>query len=258
MTEGRRSWHVALWIAGLPVMIAGLRIWMFSQGDSTLLRVLLESLPVLTVLTASTLQVLPWVLITFGAMLLFNFSTRRVVWMWMARNRGITFLGCIAALLIAMVTPLWSLLAMVAIYVAVGVLVIARRSEKPWGTWLTAQSERMDNKDPAGALVGLIVLPLLLNQFTSFTTFWLPREIVTVDGRPTNAYVLTVSGEWTTLLTPERAVLRVATAEVSERIVCDQGETQTLLNLRSDKKSDPELCDPGKPIAPVIDSPEGD
>lgn len=233
-------------------MIAGLRLLMFSQGDGTLIRVLLETLQVLPILIASTLQVLPWALAVLASILIFNASSRALVWTWMSRNGPVAYVAVMAAVLTLFVTPLLVLLIIVVLYLLLGLVVVASQKEAKGAKALTKFLRKGDNEDPRSAFVGLLLFPLLLSQFTNFSTFWLPREIVTVDERAVNGYVLETSAEWTTVLTPDRAILRYRTAEVTDRIVCDQGETRTLLNFVSERKGDPESCEPGKPIAPTI------
>lgn len=174
------------------------------------------------------------------------------MWAWMGRNGPVAYVGIIAAFLTLFVTPLLGLLTIALLYLVLGFVVVASRSEARWAKAVSKFLRKIDNDDPRSAFVGLLVFPLLISQFTNFSTFWLPREIITVNERTINGYVLETSSEWTTVLTPDRAVLRYRTVDVSDRLVCDQGETRTLLNFASERKGDPETCTPGNPIAPSI------
>lgn len=242
MAKRRVSWNFALWIAAVPVALAALRIMIFSRGDSALLRVLLETLQVLPILIATTLQVFPWVVLMAGAILLLNASARRAVSPWFARSQLLLVLAILGVMVTLYTSPPTVAIPILAVYLLILVLYVLARIPKPWPQKIVRFANGLDQGDPLSSVFSIIVIPLLFIQFANWNTFWLPREAVTVAAEVRSAYVLNVTGEWTTLLTPDREVLRVPTGDVTARLVCDQGEGGSLLMLGAAVIAQPAEC----------------
>lgn len=102
---GVRALDIALWIAAVPVVIAGVRLLMFSKGDPVMLRVLFENFQILPLLTASTLLVLPWATLTTAVLLLMNRSARVVVSNWTRDVPAAATLGILAITVVVMTSP---------------------------------------------------------------------------------------------------------------------------------------------------------
>lgn len=242
MTNRRVSWNAALWIAAVPVALTALRIMMFSRGDPALLRVLLQTLQVLPVLVATTVQLFPWIVLMVGFILLANASARRAVSPWLMQSRVLIVAAILCVCVVLYVSPPALAVPMLVVYLALLALYVLGRVPKQWAKKTVAFANKLDNGDPLSAVLGSLIFPLVLLQFANWNSFWLPREAVTVSNEVVDAYVLDVTGEWTTLLTSEREVLRFRTESVTSRAVCDQGEANTFMMLGAEPLEEPSGC----------------
>jgi len=122
-------------------------------------------------------------------------------------------------------------------------VIVVTASKKAWAQRVARIANAGDNRDPFTALVGVIIVPLLLTVLSGWSAFWLPLEAVTEVGeKPVRAYVMSVTSEWTTLLTPDRVVIRMPSDAVAERVVCDQGTTLTFQTLTLRREESPPKC----------------
>lgn len=60
---------------------------------------------------------------------------------------------------------------------------------------------------------------------------WLPLERVTIGFSEVVAYVLENENGWATLMEEDKTIMRAPATAITERVVCDQGEYQSLLTI---------------------------
>ncbi|WP_159575536.1 hypothetical protein [Microbacterium sp. 8M] len=229
-----RALDVALWIAAVPVVIAGVRLLMFSKGDPVVLRVLFENFQILPLLTASTLLVLPWATLMAAILLLLNRSARVVVSKWTRDVPTAATLGILAITVVVMTSPFPMAYWIAGAWFAVLAVSIISRVPKGWTGRVTRIVNIADNNTPGSMFYSALIVPLVLTILPASSSFWLPLEDVVTSSETHSAYVLGATDGWTTLLTVDRVVLRVPSDEVTERIVCDQGEAVTVQLLGED------------------------
>lgn len=229
-----RSLDVALWIAAVPVMIAGVRLLMFSKGDPVLLRVLFENFQILPLLTASALLVLPWATLSTAILMLLNRSARVVLAGWIRDLPAATTLGILAIVVVVMTSPFPMAYWIAGAWFAVLAVSIISRIPNQWAGRVTRIVNVADSNTPGSMFYSVLVVPLILTILPAWSSFWLPLEDVVTSSETHSAYVLGDADGWTTLLMADRAVLRIPSSEITERIVCDQGEAVTVQLLGED------------------------
>ncbi|MFK3678703.1 hypothetical protein ACI2IP_13305 [Microbacterium sp. NPDC090218] len=236
--SGRRemssSLNVALWIAAVPVALAAVRLLMFSKGDPVLLRVLFENFQILPLLTATTLLVLPWVTLTTAIVMLLNRSARRVTLRWIQRYPALIMVAFLVGYLVFVTSPFPTAFWIAGLWIVVLAVSIIGRIERPWAERTIRAINIADNDTPGAMFYSALIIPLVISILPSWSSFWLPLEEVATLKETHSAYVLGDSDGWTTLLSEDRAVLRVRSADILDRIVCDQGEAVTLQLLATE------------------------
>lgn len=238
----RLSLNAALWIAAVPVALAAVRVFMFSRGDTTILRVLLETLQIVPVLMATTLLILPWAFFILGAILLMNGSARSALWQLRVRFPPLILVLYVLGIVVIYTSPIYWAILNAIVYALLLTVVLLGRVDRAWAKRVVRFANILDNSDLPGNIVGIAIIPLLISTLTTWDSFWLPRENLTVSAQVNDGYVLAEDAEWTTILTSERAVLRVRSDTITKRVVCDQGTVTTFHNLTVTKADDLPEC----------------
>ncbi|GAA1961435.1 hypothetical protein GCM10009816_24090 [Microbacterium aquimaris] len=237
----RLSLNAALWITAVPVALAAIRVLMFSRGDATLLRVLLETLQIVPVLMATSLLILPWAFFIIGAILLMNGSARAAL--WAIPNRRLVLMALyVLGIVVIWTSPVYWAVVIAVTYALVITVAVMGRSSKEWAKRVVRVTNILDTNDLPSIVVGVAIIPLLIGTLTAWSSFWLPRENVTVGIDDYDGYVLTNQGDWTTILTTERTLIRVPSEDIMERVICDQWTVATLQNLILPKPGDVPEC----------------
>ncbi|TQJ30132.1 hypothetical protein [Microbacterium sp. SLBN-146] len=239
----RSRWlDVGVLVAVLPVAMAALRIVLYSGGDPVLMRVLIETLDVPTLLLGTLLPLLPLLFWLALQPLITDAPLTRQLLRRTAPNRNWWLVLIIALpLLYVLVGPwpdtietiLWfgGALALGALTVwGVGVF-RWRRAGHPWRTALRVRVTIASQ--PLGSVTHLLLVSVVLIVviFAMPRGFWLPLESITADGADLTGYVLQSEDGWTTVMTEGRAIERFPAASVTSRTVCDQGEYESLITV---------------------------
>ncbi len=228
-----------------PVTLAALRLLFFSGGDPVLLRVLISTLDVPTVVLGTLLPTMPvllWALIQPfnqdpGTIEKALGGGRRARWL----RRLLLFL--VMAIYLAIgpwPTTAWAVGAVVAGAVLVALIwwvvsiVINRRAGRRWAVALRppAHGEYVSNGFPRWLIFALSAPLLVVLVFP--TGFWLPQEVITLKGDPAqrvSGYVLEQDSGWVTFLKSDREVLVVRAQAIEARDVCDQSRYDSLITL---------------------------
>lgn len=238
----RSKWlDFGILLASVPILLASLRILIFSGGDPVLMKVLVETLDIQTLLLGTVLPVLPMVLVPILQPLIYDGGMARKLMGTESKQRLWWFLAvAILVSLFVLLGPYPSALRTVrnlTIAILAGVLstyvlfsiraLIKKESLKGvlrsrfyWG------SESSIFR-PIHLLMGPVVF--LTVVFAQPSTMWLPLEQMVVKGQSHNGYVLEESGNWVTMLGKDKSVMRAPSASISKRVVCDQGKHTSLL-----------------------------
>lgn len=217
-----RGRNLALILATAPVLIAAVRVVMFSGGDQALLATLAQTLDLRAILIPSVLPV--------GAFVV-------VLAVWTAigdpkLGRGLVAGVNRAAPYLWFVVPLvLGFFALVPWTVAVGVLVLALLLGAI--RWFGTRRSHKKGKEWRGFVEdGLATLGLLTMVYLALgTPMWLPLERVDFrDGTTSIGYVLSEEGAWVTFLTDEgHRVERIQAVDVVERQVCNDSSSRSLV-----------------------------
>lgn len=234
---------VAILLAISPLLLTGLRVWLYSGGDTAIFLTLVRTLDVATVLVG-TVAVLMQGLILLGVVLILTD--------WEIRERFVAALrrpGVIAALAVLFLLLFYTANAMfafglVAIALLAGIFLALRRWV-PWARkilrWLVAPKGDPKRPDSLATVASVGITLLILP-----TNMWLPLEqLELIDSQQQTAYVLEVSSEWTTALTESRAVRIYPTEDVLGRETCRSATDLTLAKVFFQIPPDPEAptCD---------------
>lgn len=244
MTEETSSWHprwadIGVIVAVTPILLAAARVLLFSGGDPTLFRVLVQTLNVPTVLLGTSIAVLPVV----ALLPLFMVATEPSALRYFARAPwfSFTFFAYFVLAFVAIVfgpwpSMGWSALLVVIVFLGFWSIRRLRHAVRAYRRGLTARSAARASlpvivrapteawKDSAWAPLVIVALTLV-----SLQSMWLPLErVVLVDGEAMTGFVMEERPEWTTFLTDQRAVHRIPTDQMEERTVCSQGEFSSL------------------------------
>lgn len=217
--SARRNLSVLL--AAAPIAVATARVVGFSRGDQALLTTLLQTLDVPAVLIGS---LIPAAVIVLGITIYAAIGDPRVSRALLRGWRGLSPLtetGIAAALLLLVyVSDLQTLGATVGLLVLAGAIraLLTRRARSRGRSWVGFGGDTV-------AVVAALLLPVLMNA-----SMWLPSERVRLaDGLQEQVYVLAVDGPWTTLLrTKDRRIIRLPSADVTEREVCNTTQVRAL------------------------------
>lgn len=242
--SGRPRWlDFGLLIAVVPIVLAAARIVLYSGGDPVLMRVLIETLNVTTLLLGTILPMLPLLFWLALQPLIADASLTRQLLTKRAPSRNWWLLLLIAFPALYVLVGPWpdSLrgLAYLAGALALGACTVwvfgVLRERRRGARWRHALRVRLTwGRGPVtGDAAHVLIVPvvLLLVIFAVPRGFWLPLESVTVDSQEVRGYVLQVEDGWATVLTEDRGVERYPAASMTARDICDQGEYESLITV---------------------------
>lgn len=258
-----RLWlDVSLWIAAVPFAAAGVRVLLYSGGDPTLLRVLIETLDVVTIVLGTLLPVLPLLVGAAIYPLLIDLSlTRRLVTSGSPTRRWGMLTLIVAALAFWVALSPWPSAATTIAYLAVGVaLGVILTYLWTFARWLTAGYTvrrsileafkvrvTIGGQEPVGKSWHVIAIAgiFLILTFATSPTMWLPQENIVTSTEKISGYVLQATEEWTTILSVDKQVTIVKPIDVSSREVCGQGEYSSLITVLwgNDHRSGPQCAE---------------
>jgi len=234
----------------VPITLATVRILLYSGGDATLLRVLIQTLDVPTVVLGSVLPLLPALFGSAIYLVIGDFSIAKRLFSGASRRRKI-MVGAVAtiSLLVWALLSSWSTVRGLIIAVLVGV----GGSVGFWYAWFfyrslsggrtardagrDAAKTRFGLSEPVGKVSHLILVPALTLAIALAIPFgmWLPQERVTVKNGSASlsftGYVLKTDETWTTVLSADKHVGVWRSTDVVEREVCDQFQHESLWSL---------------------------
>ena len=226
--------HAAALIAALPFVMAGVRVLFYSGGDPVVLKALVETVNITTLLLGTFLPLLPLLALFFFQTMAFNGVAFSRIWRtrW---GRGALLLVYVVWMLIGQLpTTLWVTVGLIAGLVS---RVLLRRLAPKFLDTATAylgptKSRSVDSTSVI-ATAGVLIFVLAVPQ-----GMWVPLERLSLDGEGDKiAYVLEDSEGWTTTIAQNRSIDVFKSAEVTGRVVCDQGNYQSLMTLMT--RSDP-------------------
>jgi hypothetical protein len=231
--------------AVLPIGLAALRIVVYSGGDPTLMRVLIQTLNITTLLLGTVLPVLPMLFLLALQPLIADMSlARTLVSRGASRRRWWLLLILVLPVLYLLVGP-WPTTLRTFGYgagaLALGVIVVwiigvhrARRSHAPWRQALKVRVT-FAKLPPVGRSSHVFLAPVFVVAVVLFMPqgSWLPLESIQVDQKQVDGYVLQIEDWWATLLTKDRVVERYPADLVTDRQVCDQGNYRSLATMIS-------------------------
>ncbi|MBY4400732.1 hypothetical protein HQO26_05325 [Rhodococcus fascians] len=203
-----RSWSIenpVVLASALSIFIAGLRIIQVSRADPEVLRTLIQTLDVTTIVLATMLPLMP-TLALIAMMEAFDWHRQKPKELRPKLPPWFTMIP-IVLLGVLVYVPWLLLLSYTATYLG---FEIWRRRKKSKGL---DSNYRITFVGTAVALIA----------FTLFNggTMWLPHENVKIDGQPEqSAYVLSSDVRWTTLLMDKGTVRIAPTATVTNRQPC--------------------------------------
>ncbi|WP_127793758.1 hypothetical protein [Agromyces sp. LHK192] len=226
--------HAAAIIAALPFVIAGVRVLLYSGGDPVVLKTLIETLNITTLLLGTLLPILPAFVLFFLQALAFGgglFSR-----LLASRSGRIALLAVFVfwMLIGPLPTTLW-----VAGGLVVGGIVRAillryvPRFHAGLAEWLSPPA---GSKFVSPWLIGIavtIVFVLAVPQ-----GMWVPLERVSRDGQGDEiVYVLDDAEGWMTTSQQDRSIMLLRSEDVTDRVVCDQGSYSSLITIMT--RADP-------------------
>lgn len=240
--------------AALPVAIAAFRILFYSGGDPVLMKVLVETLDVQTLILGTFLPLLPVLAWAMFQPLISNWSVVETLVGKTKRGRVRGFLLASALTALYLLLGSWPdsgrLIAylfvgsLLGLAIARGFIVIGQR--RAGQSWRKAFRTRVVRGDTFLELPHLLIAPILVLGLVLVapTNMWLPLEDLTVGNDRLQAYVLQNEGGWMTLLEDGRDIRRVESEVVTERVVCDQGDYESLLLIWTGRTNlNPLACD---------------
>lgn len=242
-------------IATVPMALAALRIVLYSGGDPALMRVLVETLDVTTLLLGTILPILPalfWLAIqplvvdmSLARQLLEKGAPRRKWWIGLALTLILFYLlvGPWPETIQTFGHVLIGLAAAVVLVSAIALI----RGRKSGLSWREAAKFRLHWRRDAtlGKASHLLIAPVVVIGVILAMPegFWLPRESITTAEQTTTGYVLETKEGWATVMTEERTILRIPAPSITARLVCDQGEYTSLITVLLRLESPPkEVC----------------
>ncbi|WP_029151241.1 hypothetical protein [Microbacterium indicum] len=234
-----RAWtHAAILIAILPVVVAAIRVMLYSGGDPVVMKTLVETLNILTLLLGTFLPLLP-LLVYFAFQMLmartpaFNAAIRT------AKGRLALFAGAAFWLLLGPFPATVWLVGAVVFGLVTGWLLL--RYVKPWRRlheWMAPGPGKTPPTSPAYITTIVLLVTLLVVP----QGMWLPLERVTRSGSADQfVYVLKDAEGWTTTITNNRSIDVFKSSEVTARVVCDQGQYASILTMMTG--ADPDTRD---------------
>lgn len=237
----RPRWvDIGVLIAATPIVLAAARILIFSGGDPALFRVLIQTLNVPTVLLGTIVSILP--VVALLPLALFASEPGALWHFTRARWFRYAFPAYSAVVVAAITLGPWPAMGWTALTVTLLFVVfrLARRAQhgtRAYRRGLTMRSAiraspPMRVRAPSGAWKSSALSPIaiVILSLASLQSMWLPSELLHLaDGTELTGFVLEEKSEWTTFLTEGRAILRVSTAQVEARTVCQQGEFSSLM-----------------------------
>lgn len=220
--RARKDWPVLL--AAAPVVVAASRVIGFSRGDQALLTTLLQTLDVPAVLIGSLMPTATTLLGILAYLAIGDPGLSQALLRgWRSLSVPATAAVFLAVCLLVSVSDLRALGATIALLAIAGLLraLLSRRARSEGRSWLGFGGDSM-------AVAAALLVPLLLNG-----SMWLPSESVRLaDGTQVRVYVLAVETDWTTMLrAKDRKIVRLPSAEVIGREVCNESPVRTLAQL---------------------------
>ncbi len=255
MRTKRPRWlDVSVAIAVLPIAVAALRILLYSGGDPVLMKVLVDTLDIPTLILGTLLPLLPALLWLPLQPLILDASLARQLLGGKSRTLWI-ILVLVLVLIYLLIGPWPSTIEMLrncVIGAATGAAIAycwyVFKERRAGHRWLTALRVRLGwgVAPPVGRPIHVLIIPLvvLAAVFAMPLGMWLPLERVTTGSTPVLAYVLQNENDWATLMEEDKTVLRVPATSITERAICDQGEYESLITTwTGGAKTTPSVCD---------------
>jgi len=215
--------HIGLILGVTPVFVAGLRIVLYAGGDHALLTTLLQTLNVPAILLGT---LVPSSLLV-AALLVYALIADNGLWAPLGRQvRSMSpWTLRIAFPLIAVVALVSELTTVLFVLAGLTIAGLVR-----W--WGVRRVRRLGRASKPWIEDGMTLVALFLPFILADAPMWLPAENVELSDEPSRTvFVLSVSDEWATLLTPDRQLLRVPSEDMESRTVCNFAESRSLLQL---------------------------
>jgi len=245
--KGLRWLDVGIILAVAPIVVASLRVVIFTGGDPVLTQVLIENLDVRTLLLGSFFSILPAMAMVASSFLMVEKSLagRLLGGDKKGRRRWGTLIGGIILLLVVFSNLMWIAAALVVVPIILFVISFVSflgeklERERVKNSWKDIFNVQKGLSSLAlGQLRDAMIPPLtiLIAVLAQFGSMWLPLELVTTQNTSAKAYVLSNSEGWATLLTEQKVILRIPEGAIIERRVCDQGGHTSLISMLSSSK----------------------
>lgn len=192
-------------VSALSLVIAGMKLLAVSGGDTQVLRTLVQTLDIPTLVTATLLPLMPNVIIVAYLMYWDGQLAKS------KKNRAHH--------------PEWALLIVNALVVSLALLVPLILLSSYILFFVFIQHKRYAARRRGLGLTNvsypMTLIPWLILVIISGTSIWLPIENITLDsGDQKSAYVLTTDIRWTTLLIEEESVAVLPTPTIKAREIC--------------------------------------
>ncbi len=209
---------VAILLAVSPLVLSGIRVWLYAGGDTAIFLTLVRTLDVATVLVGTTAVLMQGLVLLSVVLILTDWRIRaRFIAAlrrpWFLPALAVTFLLLLYTASIMFALGLMAIAVLALAFVAVKKWVPASRKVLEFVVAPKGDRIRPDSVATVASIgITLLIMP---------TNMWLPLERIELTGGEVEfAYVLEVTGEWTTALTEERAVRIYGTDEVTARETC--------------------------------------
>ena len=247
-SRSRLKWSdITLLIAVLPIVVAALRIWLFSGGDTAVFLTLLRTLDITAVLVGTGALMIPTLLMILLVIVVTDWKAREYLGEKMAQSSWYIWAVLIVGIVLLYTASWWAYVGMgiVAIFL---LLVFLITRYWPWGS-SNVLDRVMSRKGSTTRPDSLTTLVSTLAVFLMApTSMWLPLERIGIQDRdPTSGYVLETDSEWTTILTGKGTKVEVIrSGQVESREICDsnfKGSIATSIFRKGEQGSDAPDCD---------------
>lgn len=234
--------NVTWFLAALPFVLAGLRVMVYSGGDSVVLKTLVATLDIPTVLLGTMLPIFP-VLVALGIQL-FAFNHKFLA--HLLAKRWVIFAAfgilMIYSLFASFPGGLWTPLT---IFGGLTLGLVARRVRVAWRKAhpkpeiMAASARPLPASNPAVSfLVG--TSPTVIAACTVLSVLlvtpqgmWLPLEQISTGSSSKSlvAYVLKETPNWTTTISSDKSIRVLRSSEITGRLICNQGDFQSIVTM---------------------------
>lgn len=235
-------------ISALSIVVAGMKVLVVSQGNAEVLKTLVQTLNIPSLVTATILPIMPNILIIALLMIADDQFSK-------PKDKRITHSEWLTTpiLLIALSLTLFVPILLLATYVLLFIFIQAKRySARRRGMILAGVS-----------FAQMIYYPLFL-AIVSGSSVWLPQENVALEKEEVqSAYVLASDVRWTTLMYYKGTVDTVPTPTIVSRQPCDRANPNSIIGatllsfVQDDRSSLPKCVDPESTQSSTLEIQEG-